>query len=362
MTFVAVEPNAPRPETVMSDEPRPVRSPTSSFRNTVIIRGALQARGMNADEVLRAAGIEPEEYENTDKRVPFETVDRLFQLVVERTDDPSIGIDLVNHMNPTVYEALGVALLCSSTLRNFFRRFQRFFDIVSSLEHGVFHETGYGGYFAQEPRVEYSSTTRGVHADAFVAVSIKFIRLVYQPDYLPRKVELCWEPPEQYHDKYNEYFGPEVEFGAERTAIHVEAADLDVPLSGSNASLAFHNDQLATAILADLKKHDLKARVYARLIEYLPAGDCSREKVAHSLNMSESAFQKKLKAEGTSYQEVLDQTRSELARHYLGKSGLSISEAAFLLGFTDSSNFSRAFKRWTELSPTEYREKQAPSN
>jgi AraC-like DNA-binding protein len=129
-----------------------------------------------------------------------------------------------------------------------------------------------------------------------------------------------------------------------------------VKLSGSNASLAFHNDQLAQAILADLKKHDLRARVYARLIEYLPAGDCSREKVAHSLNMSESAFQKKLKAEGTSYQEVLDETRAELARHYLGKSGLSISEAAFLLGFTDSSNFSRAFKRWTGKSPSEFRE------
>ena len=337
--------------------PKPTfSSPTSSFRNTVIIRGALDARGIDADEVLREAGIEPEVYENTDKRVPFESVDKLFRLVVERTGDPSIGIDLVAHMNPTVYEALGVALLCSSTLRNFFRRFERFFDLVSSLERGVFHETNYGGYFAEEPFVEYSDVTRGVHADAFVAVVIKFMRLVYQPDYAPKKVELSWTPPDECHDKYRQYFGANVEYGAPVTAVHVASEDLDVKLSGSNASLAFHNDQLAQAILADLKKHDLRARVYARLIEYLPAGDCSREKVAHSLNMSESAFQKKLKAEGTSYQEVLDETRAELARHYLGKSGLSISEAAFLLGFTDSSNFSRAFKRWTGKSPSEFRE------
>jgi AraC-like DNA-binding protein len=339
----------------MTDPTAKMASPTSSFKNMVIIRGALDARGIDADEVLRAAGIEPGEYEHSEKRVPFEAVDRLFRLVVERTGDPSIGIDLVNHMNPTVYEALGVALLCSSTLRNFFRRFERFFDIVSSLERGVFHETSYGGYFAEEPIVEYSGVTRGVHADAFASVVIKFMRLVYQPDYTPRRVDLTSVPPEQLHDKYRQHFGLDIEFSATVTAIHVNSKDLDAPLSGSNASLAFHNDQLASAILADLKKHDLRARVYSRLIDFLPAGDCNREKVAHSLNMSESAFQKKLKTEGTSYQEVLDETRSGLAKHYLGKSRLSISEAAFLLGFTDSSNFSRAFKRWTGDSPTDYR-------
>ena len=312
--------------------------------------------GVDADQLLRDAGIEPDEYENTDKRVPFETAERLFRLAVERTGDPSIGLSIVDHMNPTAYGALGVAMLCSSTIRNLFRRFERFFDIVSTLERACFYDTDYGGYFVEEPYVRYSEVTRGVHADAFAAVVVRFIRLVYQPDYAPRLVELSSAPPDKLHDRYRDHFGPNIRFGAEKTAIHVNTSDLDAPLTGSNASLAFHNDQLATAILADLKKHDLRARVYARLLEYLPAGDCSREKVAHSLYMSESAFQKKLKADGTSYQEVLDKTRAELAKHYLGKSGISISEAAFLLGFTDSSNFSRAFKRWTGESPTEYRE------
>lgn len=322
----------------------------------MVIRGAMDALGIDADELLRDAGIEPEDYDHTDKRVPFAAVDRLFTLCVERTGDPSVGIDMVDYMNPTVYEALGVAMLCSSTMRNMCRRFERFFDIVSSLERAVFYETEYGGYMLQEPIVNYSDVTRTVHADAFVAVVMKFARVAYSPDYEPRQVELISVPPEKSFEKYYEHFGPNVVFGADQTAIHFDARDLDAAMTGSSSSLAFHNDQLAAAILADLKKHDLRARVYSRLIEYLPAGDCSREKVAHALNMSESAFQKKLKVEGTSYQEVLDETRSELAKHYLGKSRLSISEAAFLLGFTDSSNFSRAFKRWTGSSPTDYRE------
>ena len=74
--------------------------------------------------------------------------------------------------------------------------------------------------------------------------------------------------------------------------------------------------------------------------------------------MSESAFQKKLKQAGTSYQEVLDRTRNELAQHHLS-SGVSVDEVAYLLGFTDTSNFIRAFKRWTGTTPRAFRDSLA---
>jgi AraC-like DNA-binding protein len=70
--------------------------------------------------------------------------------------------------------------------------------------------------------------------------------------------------------------------------------------------------------------------------------------------MSESAFQKKLKLAGTSYQELLDSTRTELAKHYLVDSAMSVDETAYMLGFSDCSNFSRAFKRWLSVPPREY--------
>ena len=104
-----------------------------------------------------------------------------------------------------------------------------------------------------------------------------------------------------------------------------------------------------------MRKLDLPAQVYSRLIDFLPSGDCSRERVARSLNMSESAFQKKLKATGTSYQELLDNTRTELAKHHLSDPDMSVDEVAYMLGFSDCSNFTRAFKRWLGMSPREYR-------
>ena len=325
----------------------------------MVIAQALQARGIDADLVLREAGIDPDIREKRNGRVPFAAQDRLFQLVVQRTGDPSIGLDLVEYINPTIYEALSLALLCSSTVRNFFRRFERFFDVVSTLERGEFIDTDYGGYFVSHPRVPYSETTLGCHADAFCAIALKFIRLVYSPDFKPMKVDLAWMPPAECHQKYRRYFGCEVNFSAPMTAIHLRSEDLHARLAGSNAALAYQNDQLAKAMLAEIKKDNLRSRVYARLIEFLPSGDCSREKVAASLYMSESAFRIKLKAEGTTYQHLLDRTRTDLARQYL-ESGMSISETAYLLGFTDSSNFSRAFKRWVGESPSQFRKIEDP--
>ena len=153
-----------------------------------------------------------------------------------------------------------------------------FFDIVSTLERGRFYDTDYGGYFAEEPFVRYSDVTRDVHADAFAAVVVRFIRLVYQPDFAPRLVELSSSPPESYTAGTEITSAPTSDLAPNGRLFMWIQSDLDAPLTGSNASLAFHNDQLATAILADLKKHDLRARVYARLWSFCrPATAAARK-------------------------------------------------------------------------------------
>jgi AraC-like DNA-binding protein len=332
---------------------------TSSFRNAVLIRQVLEARNIDADQLMRDAGIEPSVYENSNRRVPFKLHEKLFQLMVRRTGDPSIGLDLAGYMSPTHYEALGIALLCSSTLRNFFRRFERYMDVFSTLSSAELHETSYGVYFAEVPRVKYSDESLGCQADGFCALTLRFMRLVYKSDYCPRRVDLIWRPPEKYHGKYYEHFGCEVRFSAPLTAIHVDKADLDVKLPGSNAALAFQNDQLAIAAIANIEKGDLQMHVVAKIMEYLPSGECNKKKVASAMNMSESTFQKKLQVTGSSFQQLLDRTRAEMATHYLGNGGMSILEVAYLLGFNDSSNFSRAFRQWVGVSPSTFRNNQS---
>ena len=331
-------------------------TPSSFYANLLVVSEALKRQyGLNTDAMLREVGVDLKAAARESQRVPFEAVDRFWEMAVEATGNPTIGLDVVEDLNPAVYKSLGVALLCSSTLRDFFQRFERFFAVISTLEATAFEEGRDVATFADRRQVEYSKASVGCHADAFAAFVVKFIRLMYQPDYAPVKITLAWKPPQEYQHRYPEWFGCPVEFGSEESTIFIDPRDLDVELAGANPDIAMQNDKLALSVLEKMRKLDLPEQVYSRLIDYLPSGNCSRERVAHSLHMSESAFQKKLKAAGTSYQELLDATRTELAKHHLGDPDMSVDEVAYLLGFSDCSNFTRAFKRWLGMSPREYR-------
>ena len=96
-------------------------------------------------------------------------------------------------------------------------------------------------------------------------------------------------------------------------------------------------------------------RVRASIVNGLSGDSFSRGAVAASVNMSASTLQVKLSRAGVSFQQLLDETRRELALGYIEQSRLSITEIAFMLGFSDLSNFIRAFRRWTGKSPTEFR-------
>ena len=100
----------------------------------------------------------------------------------------------------------------------------------------------------------------------------------------------------------------------------------------------------------------LRARVQAVLVEQLPLGEPSAEKVADALHLSLRSLQRKLAEEDSSYEALLDEARRELACSYLKDRKLSVSEITFLLGFSHPGSFTRAFKRWTGVAPSQFRE------
>jgi AraC-like DNA-binding protein len=145
-------------------------------------------------------------------------------------------------------------------------------------------------------------------------------------------------------------------FNASRNSLLFPLADVTAPLPTSNPLLARLHDQFA----GDYLKHFDHAQVSHRgreiIVQLLPDHEPRRDEVARALGMSERTLQRRLEEEGTSFQDLLDDTRRELAAQYLGRLQLSLAEAAYLLGFADQSSFSRACKRWFELSPGQYRD------
>jgi len=122
--------------------------------------------------------------------------------------------------------------------------------------------------------------------------------------------------------------------------------------------LLAHNHVLMLDYLHRLDKDDIVNRVCTCLVELLPMGEPSRETVAEALNISLRSLQRKLQEDGTSYKDLLDKVRQDLAEQFIGQSHISLGEISFRLGFATSSSFSRAFKRWMGMPPGEYRQQK----
>ncbi len=130
---------------------------------------------------------------------------------------------------------------------------------------------------------------------------------------------------------------------------------VDAPLTHANPELARINDQAVVDYLARFDRNSITMQVRTKIIEGLHDGTPHQESIAHSLNVSLRSLQRKLNNEDTSFKTLLETTRRELALHYIRETHRSLGEITYLLGFSEPSNFTRAFKRWTGVSPIEYR-------
>jgi len=104
-----------------------------------------------------------------------------------------------------------------------------------------------------------------------------------------------------------------------------------------------------------MDKRDVVARARVTIIDQLPDGEPSRREVASELAMSERTLARRLSDRDYTFSSLVDEVRGQLAKEYLRQSRFSVTDVAFLLGFSDQSNFARAFKRWTDQSPSEFR-------
>jgi AraC-like DNA-binding protein len=132
-------------------------------------------------------------------------------------------------------------------------------------------------------------------------------------------------------------------------------ADVNKHLAGANPQLARLNDKVMIEYLSKLDKENIIDRVAATVVEMLPSGGVTDEKVATQLNMSGRSLQRRLQEGGTTFRRLIEEVRRGLAATYVRDPAVELVEIAFLLGFSDQSAFSRAFKRWTGHTPSEFR-------
>lgn len=321
-----------------------------SWARTVV--RALDARGANGWSLAVRAGVDPASFEDPDFRHPIEATSRLWRLAVEATGDPCFGLWASRFVTQTTFHALGFAVVASATLREAFERFVRYGHLVSDAAEAELRSAG------DRDRLILTLGTGGGRAsdeaiDAILSLIARTARLLHgdgSGPIAPFAVRL--ERPEPHpSDPFRKVFRAPVEFAAAENSIEYRSAVLDARLPGGNTELARHNDEVVARYLARIE-HEPSTRLRAWLIDNLSAGEPSQEAAARALGLSLRNLQRRLADAGTTYRDLLSETRRALACSYLEEGRLSITEIAFLLGFADTSAFSRAFRRWTGATPS----------
>ena len=313
---------------------------------------ALDERGIAPQSVFDEAGIGVQATSDPLKRITELEVGRLFKAAIRATGDTSIGIAVGERMQPGNLHALGFGLLASSTLRDFYERICTYYRVVSqSADFCCFDADG-------ESILATSNVGENVcyeTQDAWATMMVRFLRFLYQKDISPVWIELSRPEPDCGAQPYLDYFRCPVRFGCEQNRIAMDSALMDKPLPGASPDMAQYNDQIVMDYLEQMDRQDIVNRVRRYIIADLASGTLSKQAVADKMHMSPRNLQLKLAAEDTTFQDILDSTRQSLATGYMQQSHLAITEIAYLLGFSDASNFTRAFRRWFGVSPRNYR-------
>jgi len=319
-----------------------------------MIDKALRTYGVDPQPLLLRAGIDFGEASLPEARLPSARMYALHRLSIEVTGDPCFGLIMAEQMQPANLHGLGFAWLASDSLLDALERLVRFSQLINNVARLRLDRTEQTIELVVYDLEKLPDFPDSV-IDFAMAMFLRMCRITAGSGIHPVRVDLVHARP-TCDAEFKRVFCPAINFNAADNRLCFDRVTLETHLPSGNPGLARINDQTVIDYLARFDQENTSMQVRTRIIEQLPAGTPRQDNIATELNLSLRSLQRKLKDEGTGFKELLDSTRRELAMHYVRETHRSLGEISYLLGFSEPGNFTRAFKRWTGLTPQEFRE------
>ena len=324
-----------------------------------MFRRLLEFHGLDAIGIARDAGIDLGAVPVLAERLAIDKIDAMLRVAIPLIGNPAFGLHAARCWHPSELGVLGYAWLSSSTLRTGLERVARYSRLIGERGATEIENTRQGlkvrfGANRGNPAVV---PVAAAMVDIAMAILLDLCRMNAGATLRPVAAGLRRAKPD-VADAYGRFFGCPVRFGAEENTFVLSASDADRPLSSANRQLAALFDRMLTEELARLDKSDVVARCRAAVLEHLTSGEATEQDTAKQLHMSPRTLQRKLAEANTTYLQLVDDTRKDLALRYIEDPQRSVTDITFSLGFSQPSAFTRAFKRWTGASPSDYRAKE----
>jgi AraC-like DNA-binding protein len=315
---------------------------------------AFEALGLDGDELLAEVGLERAILADPDRRIPATAADGLWQAAMVRSRDPDLALHAAERLEFGAYRVIDHLAAHAPTLGRSFERIAAYFGLVdprAKIEIGV-HDglcsiglaAAAPGMKVPLPALEYTFAALYLRTRAGLGI-----------DYRPARIDFAAARPSATTE-HERVFGCPLRFDAEHSLLLIHREDWDRAPTRSDASLFEVLDQHAALLLAALPPTSpLLAELRQAISTELRDGEASLARVGKRLGMSGRTLQRRLDEQQLDFRAVVDEVAGELAKAYLHDRALGLGEVAFLLGFADQSAFTRAFKRWTGVTPGRWR-------
>jgi AraC-like DNA-binding protein len=312
----------------------------------------IESQGRDKTKIIKTADLDSNVLSKS--YVSAEDVQAIF-VAAEKLYGPLVGLEVRFGIVPSAWGCLSLAILLADDIRGGIQILVRQNTCLTNVI-TFFFEDGSSPCFGF--RVSEGLNLNPVIVQGVIAVTVRIFRFLRSRDTVITAIDIALPKPAD-PTVYEEYYRVPIRWGTKHTNFHLDNKFLSIKSIHANPQLLKQHESMCTELLSELKDTASLFDLKNHINEALKRGEASIQQVAISLNISVRTLQRQLSQENTNFQAQLDLVRQKLAKRYIEDSDLSISDIAYKLSFSDSSNFSRAFNRWFSCTPVQYRSKHA---
>lgn len=320
-----------------------------------VIRATSQALPDTFDrrQIAEAAGLPTALGDLPEEACDIDAFRRLWRAIMNQTDDPSLPFEVGTRLPYGTYEVIDYLTGASASVGAALEQLARYFGLITPW-------FGWDCRGREEPpKVMLVSNQQGPEENLIFIQYILGVTFARVRDLSSSPVEYLEVnlaiPRPSTGERYERFFGCPVRYDTPHSMVAMTRPSWETPLERSEPGLRDILQQHADTLMAAVRHDDGLASIRTEIQRQLPNGAPKLGAVAKALAMSARTLQRRLQEAGTSFQALVDEERASAARAYLSDARLGLDEIAFLLGYSEASAFSRAFKRWTGRTPRGYR-------
>ncbi|WP_426114517.1 AraC-like transcriptional regulator QhpR [Pseudomonas sp. DSP3-2-2] len=316
--------------------------------------GFIVQHGGDLDRVFGHAGINPEQLLHPTLSLPLPNYCKVLEEAARQTACDNFGLRYGQQFQPQALGLLGYIGLCSSTLEAALINFAKAFPfhqhstLIQLVDQGECY------------RFDYQVRHGAIHerrqdAELTMGMATNLVRHVLGPDWAPREVAFEHAQPENWHE-HREAFQTQVRFGQSCNSVLIPKHDLIArAMPGADPILLMLIKDAIRQLGESGNEPGVLDQARQAITAVLHLGEPALEDIAQTLGLSEWTLQRRLREHGVNFTQLVDQIRQQSAMTHLQQQNMSVTQLATLLGYSETSAFSRAFKRWFGLSPRQWR-------